>query len=814
MTKIKLMTKTNRTALAAAMFLAVGAGATQAEFLEPGSTGTITVTGACFTFGVCAVDGSGNDDVTDNAITVAGIGSGIAGDGVRGIMTFTVSGDGNSFTLDSFNMDTYTNTAGGSFATRMVDTSGAGGTINDDGSMTLNLAGRTGIAEFFVITLGEQPWNLDTHGAVPATAACAPGSGAYTEFTTGTSSNRNCSTGATVATLTGTPLAGGGGTWTGTLVSAGNVGSAWGGFDGTPYTEIYNITVTGTVPTDTTPDSFTLNDLVGQLTSTLIESNSITVTGINAAAPVAVSGEAGSEYEINGSGTWTGAPGTVNLNDQVRVRHTSSADPGTTTQTTLTIGGVSETFSVQTAGAAPDTEPEPFTFIDQPGVPLSSVITSAAVTIEGINTSSPISISAGGEYEINGSGTWTSAGGTVGLNDEVRVRHTSSASPATPTSTELTIGGISATFTSTTVGPVTTPEVFAFVDQDDVPTSSLITSAPITVAGINTASPISISGAADSEYEINGSGIWTSAAGTVNLNDQVRVRHTSAGVGATPTDTTLTIGGRADTFTSTTVGGAGASRGNNFTMLATDGSPVDGTNDVTFTRTGPLNTSTATAVTNATLSSPTPFYGSRWIAHHVMLYEGGQTYVIYTDCAAGDPDCGSGLSYTVTVAADEIMAHMLFDWAGNPNIDVINVYKVSQVFGPSPMHTAQTGNNPADKVWDYMSSDTAGVVCSPGAVDSKGDPAICTQNSINGVPMIDGPFKGYNANFNLMLTGTQSETIFQPLPMEVSESTKMPGCTISARPVGPLERGDWWLVGGFIAWLAWVRRRAQRQSLH
>jgi hypothetical protein len=230
-----------KTAIALALAGSMGVGAAQAAFLAPGSVGTITVTTGCFTFGTCAVDGVGPDDITDNAILVGGIGSGIAADGVRGIMNFTVGLDGNSISLTSFNMDTYTGTAGGSFATRMVNTASADGNIANNGSMTLDLTGRTGIAEYFIGSLGEQPWNLDTHTAKPF----CPGTGGYTLFTTGSSTALDCATGATAVSLNGSALAGGGGTWTGTIVSAGNVGNSWGFFDGTPYSEIFNITVTG-----------------------------------------------------------------------------------------------------------------------------------------------------------------------------------------------------------------------------------------------------------------------------------------------------------------------------------------------------------------------------------------------------------------------------------------------------------------------------------------------------------------------------------------------------------------------------------------
>jgi hypothetical protein len=238
-----------KTALILALSAAFGGmNVANAGVLLAGSTGTITVNTGCFTFGTCSVNGD-VDDITDNALLVSGIGSGIAADGKRGIFNFTVNADGNSFSLTSYNLDSYTGTAGGTFATRMVNTSAAGGTIAADGSMTLDLTGRTGIAFTYRTLLGEQAWNRDVHD--PLAAPFCPGTGAYTPFTTGTMTAYDCADGTTVAAqVTGSNLVssvvGTAYTGVGTIVSAGNVGSAWGFFDGNPYSEVYNITVTGT----------------------------------------------------------------------------------------------------------------------------------------------------------------------------------------------------------------------------------------------------------------------------------------------------------------------------------------------------------------------------------------------------------------------------------------------------------------------------------------------------------------------------------------------------------------------------------------
>lgn len=199
---------------------------------------------------------------------------------------------------------------------------------------------------------------------------------------------------------------------------------------------------------DTTPNAFSFTDQSGVALSSTITSASITVSGIDAAATITVTG---GSYDINGSGSFVTTPGTVNNGDTVRARHTSSASHETATNTVVTVGGVSDTFTSTTEEAEPgeDTTPNAFTFTDQTDVALSTVITSAAITVAGIDAPSTITVS-GGTYDINGSGTFVSTPGMVEVGDTVRARHTSSASYETATNTVVTIGGVSDTFTSTT----------------------------------------------------------------------------------------------------------------------------------------------------------------------------------------------------------------------------------------------------------------------------------------------------------------------------------------------------------------------------
>ena len=106
-------------------------------------------------------------------------------------------------------------------------------------------------------------------------------------------------------------------------------------------------------------------------------------------------------------------------------------------------------FPGEESAPGSDDVPDAFAFADKFNVALSTQITSDPIVVAGIDTAAAIEVT-GGEYSING-GAFTSDPGTVANGDSVRARHTSSASNNTATDTVITIGGVSDTFSSTTV---------------------------------------------------------------------------------------------------------------------------------------------------------------------------------------------------------------------------------------------------------------------------------------------------------------------------------------------------------------------------
>jgi parallel beta-helix repeat protein len=104
--------------------------------------------------------------------------------------------------------------------------------------------------------------------------------------------------------------------------------------------------------------------------------------------------------------------------------------------------------------------------------------------------------------------------------------------------------------------PDTTPDAFSFTSQAGVPRNTSIVSNPITVTGINSPADISI---VDGEYSIStDNGVnWTpfssSTPSTVGLNNQVKVRRTSAATNNSTVTAALTIGGVSEDFYVTTL---------------------------------------------------------------------------------------------------------------------------------------------------------------------------------------------------------------------------------------------------------------------
>lgn len=320
----------------------------------------------------------------------------------------------------------------------------------------------------------------------------------------------------------------------------GNIGVvAWAG-DVNPTYRL----IAGGALADTTPNAFTFTDVTGATLSTVYTSNTITVSGIDSAAVISV---VGGTYKVN-SGSYVSTPGTVVNGDTVTVRSTSSSGNSTAVDVVLSIGGVTDTYTVTTAAGSVDTTPDIFSFTPVTNAALSSTQTSNTVTIAGINAAATVTIS-GGSYSING-GSFVTSSGTITNGQTIAVRGVASSANSTESIVALTIGGVTGNFSVTTEAAAvdTTPNSFSFTPATNVALSTTSTSSAVTITGINTAAPVSIS---NGEYSIDG-GAWASSTGSITTGQTIAVRRMSSSSNSTAVTTTLTIGGVSADYSITT----------------------------------------------------------------------------------------------------------------------------------------------------------------------------------------------------------------------------------------------------------------------
>ena len=259
--------------------------------------------------------------------------------------------------------------------------------------------------------------------------------------------------------------------------------------------------------------------------------------------------------------------------------------------------------------------------------------------------------------------------------------------------------------------------------------------------------------------------------------------------------------------------------GSNFTMLNPGGVPFGGTNDVSYTLDlSHLNTTVSGPTGmyfNATLSSPTPFFSHTWKAHDIRVFGPG-SYDFNIDCSVAQiesgtctPNADPSRNMHMTVGQNQLGAHMLFDWNVSTNIDVVNVWDQNSAWNSNPVDAIGTNDLWSGPTW----AGPAGLAINPSttwayvSTDNDGD-------NINGVRMLDGPFQGFSANFNLDAADSCQGVPPTPIDVGTITSASATGCSISNKPssITVFDRSDWLLLGGFLAWLGALRKRSKRQT--
>ena len=218
---------------------------------------------------------------------------------------------------------------------------------------------------------------------------------------------------------------------------------------GHTHTMTFTYTQAG-IPIDTTPDSLSFSDVTDSVLNTNKFGND-QVTGINTATNATYSGDANGSFSITGiGGTYNQSAKSVSNGTQIHVRILSANAHSTARSATITVGGVSDTFTVTTS-AASDTSPDAFSFDDETGA-ASTTVFSDTITLAGFNAATTASMSSSAvqaQFKVN-SGSFGTGSQTVNVGDTITAQVRSASGSFQTQSITITVGGISDTFSVTT----------------------------------------------------------------------------------------------------------------------------------------------------------------------------------------------------------------------------------------------------------------------------------------------------------------------------------------------------------------------------
>lgn len=362
--------------------------------------------------------------------------------------------------------------------------------------------------------------------------------------------------------------------------SAGNFGAAANTTItiGTNTDAVSDVFTSTTEAADITPEiSGSFFPLGGVFPGSSAVSNEITVSDIN--VPVMISLSGAGAYSING-GTPTREPRRVSNGNRIKVSHTASAEFGTPTHTTVTVGGadansaprsrVAKTFTSTTRArdVAVDVKPQiTGTFGESTDALRDQFQTSDEITVGGLSLGVKviISMTGAGAYSID-DGVPTSGQGTVGNGQKVRVSHQSSREFNTPVQTTVTIGGTSPTgnpddkvqvrFQSTTLADED-PDTFDFLDRGGVKPEAFVKSNTITVRGLGNGEQVEMKLACINEKdlasEVNGTLVAGPTRSRIKNGDKIvlinRIDRAPRGVGRSKCEITIGQGKDRDGWT-------------------------------------------------------------------------------------------------------------------------------------------------------------------------------------------------------------------------------------------------------------------------
>lgn len=317
-------------------------------------------------------------------------------------------------------------------------------------------------------------------------------------------------------------------------------------------------------PPDNNPAPFFIPNKLDQPINTLIESDIITVSGIN--TTVNVSATNGAQISICTSGgvcnSYQPSPRQISNGQGFKVRLLSSPDYLTSVFTNVTVGTSSAVeWEVRTAKEF-DTTPVGFIFTDLSNQEFNTTLLSNTRTIQGIDTSIVATVTGGASVIINAntSNPIEPVGGTTTFTvnnlDSIQLKYTTSEITGEAKQFVVTVGTYSTTWTVTNKGQLgTSPTPFLFTPLLADGPGEFTDSELVTISGLG--QTVSIFSTGGGLISINGGSfqlLTVSNPGTVSNGNTIRVRLKSSEIEAFSISSNVYVGSYNTPFTVTTPG--------------------------------------------------------------------------------------------------------------------------------------------------------------------------------------------------------------------------------------------------------------------
>ena len=331
------------------------------------------------------------------------------------------------------------------------------------------------------------------------------------------------------------------------------VGSSNPGTGFNAVTNYWNIS-TG-APPDNIPNSFEIPAKTNVPISTAVESDIVTITGINVSS--AISASNGAQISIcNGTtcDAFAASPRTISNGQGFKLRLTSPSTYSTSTTSSVVVGQGSAVVWTVSTGVQPDNTPTSFLFNTLSQQPLNTTVYSNSATIQSIDNTITFSVTnSGGQtgtlptLVVNNVETGLSST-TVSLFDVVKLKYTTSGNVGESKTWNVTAGTYTTTWTVINTGTIgTNPTPFTFTPNPTTATavSTATNSNTITIAGLG-------SGVSVGAYATNGAKLkknsgtfntYTSAVPlSVSNGDTLQVQLTSPGIAGFTAYTDVYVG--------------------------------------------------------------------------------------------------------------------------------------------------------------------------------------------------------------------------------------------------------------------------------